>query len=210
MVTYTLRTLLRSEVIDKVYIVAEPQWREQIAEDAGAFGSNTEKLCGFAAPGTNRQTSILKGMQRIIEEECGVLEEGLIPEKDTLLVQDAARPFLKAGLIEECYQALRGHDGVMPVLPMKDTVYRSADGKGVTELLDRTQIYAGQAPELYLLKKYYRANTALLPDRIKEINGATEPAILSGMDVVMIPGDEGNFKVTTAVDMEKYLSEADL
>lgn len=39
---------------------------------------------------------------------------------------------------------------------------------------------------------------------IWEINGSTEPAVLAGMDVVMIPGDEGNFKITTRQDLRRF------
>ena len=50
----------------------------------------------------------------------------------------------------------------------------------------------------------FRSNLRLLPDRILKISGSTEPAVLAGMDVVMIPGDESNFKITTREDLEKF------
>ena len=52
-------------------------------------------------------------------------------------------------------------------------------------------------------KKYLEANEALLPDKIRMIKGSTEPAVMAGMDVAMIPGDQRNFKVTTQVDLER-------
>lgn len=45
-----------------------------------------------------------------------------------MLIHDAARPCLSEALITACIGALDGHDGVLPVLPMKDTVYLSRDG----------------------------------------------------------------------------------
>ena len=122
---------------------------------------------------------------------------------DVVAIHDGARPFLSVEMLKACYDALEGHDGVMPVLPMKDTVYLSRNGRQVDELLDRGCIYAGQAPELFLLKKYYQANLALLPERILEINGSTEPAVMAGMDIAMIPGDEKNFKITTEADLQR-------
>ena len=44
----------------------------------------------------------------------------------------------------------------------------------------------------------------MLPDAILRINGSTEPAIMDGMDIAMIPGDEGNFKITTREDLERF------
>ena len=94
---------------------------------------------------------------------------------------------------------------MMPVLPMKDTVYLSTDGgNSVSQLLDRSEIFAGQAPELFRLKPYYKATAGLLPERILSINGATEPAIIAGMNIAMIQGDEANFKVTTDADLTRF------
>ena len=90
----------------------------------------------------------------------------------------------------------------MPVLPMNDTVYFSHTGTKVDELLDRNTIFAGQAPEAFRYKEYLAANEALLPDKIMMIKGSTEPAVMAGMDVAMIPGDQRNFKVTNKVDLE--------
>ena len=86
---------------------------------------------------------------------------------------------------------------------MKDTVYLG-DGRQITSLLEREKVYAGQAPEAFVLGKYYEANKSLIPDKIEQINGSTEPAILAGMDIAMIPGDEGNFKITTQADLERF------
>ena len=220
MVTHALSTVLCSPLIDEVYVVAAPEWRDDIELDARAAGLDMSKLCGFAMPGSNRQESALNGMDEALRQKESRGENGrtasgsgdmnrddMSPDmggQSTVLIHDAARPLLTHDLLEKIYGSLRDHDGVMPVLPMKDTVYLSGDGLHVSELIDRSRVYAGQAPELFLFDKYYRANKALLPHRILSVNGATEPAVMSGMDVVMIPGDEGNFKVTTAEDMERY------
>ncbi len=206
MVTYALEPLLKCIHIDRVCIVAEHEWRKSIIGDAKLAGLDTEKFFGFAIPGTNRQTSILNAMQEILKgigtNEAVKLEKA--SDEDTVIFHDAARPFLTVEMLDKCYEELFGHDGVMPVLPMKDTVYRSTNGCGVSELLDRNEIFAGQAPELFRLKFYYQANIKLMPDKIYKINGASEPAIMDGMDIVMIPGDENNFKVTTQMDLERF------
>jgi len=154
-----------------------------------------QKFRGFSTPGATRQLSILNGLEDI----CAYASE-----TDIVMIHDAARPCLTAELVSECLEAMKGHDGVLPVLPMKDTVYMSEDGKAVSSLLNRSQVFAGQAPEFFVLGKYYEANRRLLPDKILEINGSTEPAILAGMDIAMVPGDEGNFKVTTKTDLERF------
>ena len=201
MVSYALMPLLKCAFIDKVYIVSEEVWRDDIVADVRLMGLDETKIAGFAFPGESRQSSILNGMEAMLEDAEG----NNFAEDDTVLVHDGARPFLTEDMLNNCYNGLLGHDGIMPVLPMKDTVYESADGRRVTKLLEREKIYAGQAPELFRLRKYYEANKDLVPLKINEVNGATEPAIMYGMDVAMIMGDESNYKVTTKEDMNRFI-----
>ena len=200
-ISYCLECLFAHDGIDAVQIVADEMWRETILDCMSYLqgdvhdGAAPEKFRGFSAPGENRQLSIFNGLEDIRK---------YAEESDIVLIHDAARPLLSAGLITTCLEAVAVHDGVLPVLPMKDTVYYSEDGISVSSLLERARIFAGQAPEAFVLGKYYEANRALLPDRILQINGSTEPAILAGLDIAMIPGDEGNFKITTKADLERF------
>lgn len=197
-IAYCLQTLLSHEGIDAVQVVADKMWRETILQCMASLRAQgaEEKFRGFSAPGKTRQLSILNGLEDI-KKYAG--------DSDYVLIHDAARPLVSAKQISDCIEAVcSGHDGALPVLPMKDTVYLSGDGKTVTSLLDRKKVFAGQAPEIFALGKYYEANRALLPDRILEINGSTEPAVLAGMDIALIPGDEGNFKITTRADLERF------
>lgn len=209
-ISYCLETLLLHPEIDGVQIVADPSWQQAILDEVEKITKRrtaenvsgqketvvlTQKFRGFSAPGETRQLSILNGLEDI---------RTYASAEDIVLIHDAARPCLTAEMISAGIEACAGHDGVLPVLPMKDTVYLSEDGKGVSSLLNRSQVFAGQAPEFFVLGKYYEANQSLLPDKIYSINGSTEPAILAGLDVAMIPGDEGNFKITTKADLERF------
>lgn len=194
LITYCLETLSRHPKIDGIQIVADPSWQTAIREWLQTADPK-EKFRGFSRPGTNRQMSIWNGLQDL---------RSYADDQGYVFVHDAARPLLSVQQITDCLQEAVGHDGLMPVLPMKDTVYTSLDGKRVTALLDRSTVYAGQAPEVFRIGRYYEANRKLLPERILSINGSTEPAILDGMDIVMIPGDEGNFKITTGADLKRF------
>ena len=70
----------------------------------------------------------------------------------------------------------------------------------------KTMIMEGN---VFVKGKYLDANKRLLPDAIYDINGSTEPAVLYGMDVAMIPGDEGNFKITTKEDLRRFEAMTD-
>ena len=95
---------------------------------------------------------------------------------DGVIIHDAARPFVTVETVNDCLLALDEHDGAMPVIPMNDTVYFSRSGQKVDELLT---------------------------GKILLVKGSTEVAIMAGMDVAMIPGDQRNFKITSTEDMER-------
>ncbi|MCL2254611.1 MAG: 2-C-methyl-D-erythritol 4-phosphate cytidylyltransferase [Lachnospiraceae bacterium] len=195
LITYSLLTILGHEGIDAVQIIASSEWHSNITNDLPQQEKLKDKMRGFSQPGENRQQSILNGLTDILR---------YAKPDDLVFIHDAARPLLSVNMISDCLHAIGGYDGVMPVLPMKDTVYLSENGNEISKLCDRKCIFAGQAPELFRLGRYYEANLLLLPNRIKLINGSGEPAVLAGMKIAMIPGDERNFKVTTAVDLERF------
>ncbi len=197
-IAYCLKRLCDSAHIDRIQIVAAKSWQAYIGEQLKQYDRNG-KFHGFSVPGENRQMSIYHALVDIREDAA---------DTDYVFIHDAARPLLSDRQVEDCITAAEKHEGAMPVLPMKDTVYESDDGVSVARLLERTKIFAGQAPEVFLYGKYYAANRRLLPDHILAINGSTEPAVLAGLDIAMIPGDEGNFKITTQTDLERFLEIA--
>ena len=193
-ISYCIECLSGHDGIEAVQVVAAPLWHETIRECLDEYDKKG-KFHGFSFPGENRQLSIYNGLMDIRK---------YADDFDTVLIHDAARPLLSARIITQCLEAVQGHDGVVPVLPMKDTVYQSVDGRRISALVSRSEIYAGQAPEAFKIGPYYEANRSLLPDKILTINGSTEPAVMAGLDMVMIAGDEGNFKITTAEDLERF------
>lgn len=200
-ISYCIERLSSHPEIDGLQIVAAPQWHDTIMHSlenlvsSGISPDALSKFKGFSKPGENRQLSIFNGLTDI---------RAYAGDSDIILIHDAARPMISSQMISECLGAAYEHDGALPVLPMKDTVYASSDGVKVSSLLKRSEIFAGQAPEAFKLGKYYEANKRLLPDEILTINGSTEPAVMAGMDIAMIPGDEGNFKITTKADLERF------
>lgn len=188
LIAYCLAVFEKHEDIGAIQVVADENWQGYIQKWTGG------RFKGFSKPGVTRQLSVLNGLTDILK---------YANRSDTVIIHDAARPFVTGQLISACVNACRSHEGAMPILPVKDTMYLH-DGSRIVSLIDRSCLCAGQSPEAYILGKYYDANVALLPDKILEINGSTEPAVLADMDVMLVPGDEGNFKITTAEDLEQF------
>ena len=131
-IQFVLETMEKHELIDGYVIVAAKEWQEFLLDCMKSVRmsmstvSGKEKFLGFADPGENRQLSIYHGLQALI---------GIAEENDLVLIQDAARANTSDQLISRCLMIDNKEDGAMPVLPMKDTVYLSRDGKQIDELL---------------------------------------------------------------------------
>ncbi len=182
---------VNGECAGEVWIVAGEPWRgavERMIKEAGI----SSRFRGFCDPGPERQVSVMNALTELMKEETA--------ENSYVMVHDGARPLVSGELIRRCFEAAAGRDGAVPVLPVRDTVYRMEDGR-LSGLLKRDQLAAGQAPEVFRLKPYYDANLALMPDQIMRIRGSAEPAVLAGMDIVVIPADERNIKITTQEDL---------
>ena len=223
MIADSLQTFFAHPEIDAVQVVAHESWHAFIRKQAEqahrrAFerrraprrkraddGSHLpdEKFRGFSAPGEIRALSIVNALRDLKETAS---------EDDIVIIHDAARPFVSAELITRLIEAASAHDGAMPVLPMKDTVYLlpEQDGgteKGTLQLLPRARVVAGQAPEAFRFGKYLEANEALMPEKILAIKGSTEVAVLHGMDIAVIDGEEADFKITSEEDLARYREE---
>lgn len=203
-VSSTMETIAQCDLKGLVLVAAE-EWRDILMEEWIAIGAKKISFA-FADPGVNRQCSIRNALIELSRM-------GALPE-DVVLIQDAARPNTKLELIQTIFAVFDEDtqgtvEAVVPVIPMKDTVYFSADGAMLTERLDRSKVLAGQAPEAFRFGLYQKATEDLMPHRILEINGSAEPALIAGMRVQTVMGDESNYKITTKEDLERWKNECE-
>src|SRR6478752_402586 len=82
--------------------------------------------------------------QRSVQEGLSLLGDGT----DVILVHDAARALTPSALFDAVVDAVieTGH-GVVPGLPVSDTIKRVGDGGEVHETVDRSRLSAVQTPQ---------------------------------------------------------------
>lgn len=191
---YCLKKFEEHDQIQWIYIAAEEEWHFYLKDFITK--NDISKFAGFTLPGKTRQYSILNSLKEMRK---------VVRDDDVIVIHDAARPFVSKDIISECINLSAQEDGAMPVLSVKDTVYYSEDGKEVTALIDRARVYAGQSPESFRFGKYYLANINMEEHEFLKVCGSTEPAIISGMKIKLVEGDEKNFKITTPSDFERFI-----
>jgi 2-C-methyl-D-erythritol 4-phosphate cytidylyltransferase len=179
-----LRRLDESPWIDAIVVAVPAGWEEPailLAEELSAT-----KVVASVTGGATRAETVRLALAEVPEDALVVL------------VHDAARPLVSDAVLERVLAPLaEGWDGVVPGLPLADTVKR-VDGDAVVETLDREGLVGAQTPQAFLA-------TTVRDAYAGDVAGATDCASLveaRGGRVRVVPGDPRLLKVTTREDLE--------
>jgi 2-C-methyl-D-erythritol 4-phosphate cytidylyltransferase len=179
----SLERLESSDWIEAIVVVAAEGWEEPsilLAEEIGAG-----KVTACVTGGATRADSVRIGVAEVPEDAAVVL------------VHDAARPLLPEAVIERVLEPLgEGWDGVVPGLPVPDTLKR-ADGGAVTETVDREGLHVIQTPQAFVAETFRRA-VADFEGSPTDCAGFVEAR---GGRVRIVEGDRRLLKVTTPEDL---------
>ncbi|MEH0934353.1 2-C-methyl-D-erythritol 4-phosphate cytidylyltransferase [Micromonospora psammae] len=120
------------------------------------------------------------------------------PGPDIVLVHDAARALTPPALVESVATAVRaGHDAVIPVLPVVDTVKEVGADDVVLGTVDRSALRAVQTPQGFR-RGVLTAAHAAAGDPLTDDAGLVEK---QGVPVFCVPGSEYALKVTRPFDL---------
>ena len=159
-------------------VVAIPAEHAELADDCLAG-------CGVAlvAGGATRQASVRAGLERLA---------GAAPA--AVLIHDAARPGVGAGVVGRLLTALDDAPGAVPVLPVVDSLFREGEGAVARDRLHRVQ-----TPQAFRFDAILAAHRAWPGE--PDAGDDAEVARAAGLRVAVVAGDEGLRKVTFAEDL---------
>jgi 2-C-methyl-D-erythritol 4-phosphate cytidylyltransferase len=179
----SLERLEWSEWVDSIVVAAPPDWEEPVILLAEELGCG--KVVAAVPGGETRAASVRAGLGEVPDDAAVVL------------VHDAARPVLPEEVIERLLTTLNeGWDGVIPGLPIADTVKR-VEGDQVVETVEREALVVAQTPQAFVWP--------VLRDAAAAGEDATDCAALveaRGGRVKVVPGDPRLVKVTEPEDLE--------
>jgi 2-C-methyl-D-erythritol 4-phosphate cytidylyltransferase len=181
----SLERLDASDWIDAIVVAAPPGWEEPAILLAEELGCGKVSAC--VAGGATRGESVRAALAEVPGDAAVVL------------VHDAARPLLDDAVVERVVMALNeGWDGVVPALPVTDTVKR-VDGERVVETLARDHLRAVQTPQAFIAQVLRDACNG-------DVSWASDCAALveaRGGRVKVVDGDPRLLKVTDAADLDR-------
>ncbi len=190
--TRTLAALAAHPGITRIQVV--------IAPDAAAFYDEClddlppaaqAKLARPTEGGATRQASVRAGLAALAREAA----------PDLVLVHDAARPFVDAGLIDRAIAAAQSHGAAVPGVPVSDTIKVVEPDGRVRETPKREDLRAVQTPQAFRFALLHEAHGRAAAEGHDGFTDDGALAEWAGLPVAVFPGDLRNRKITQAADL---------
>lgn len=194
MLRHTCMAFLNHPRIDAVKVVIHP-------DDSRLYADSVKGLDMLPPEngGATRQLSCRNGL-----ESLSVLSPRLA------IVHDAARPFVDGATIDRVLDSLEAASAVVAAVPLTDTLKRAGADAVVTETVDRESLWKAQTPQGFHYRDILSAHRRLASHPFTDDAAVAEAA---GLTVVLVQGNEDNFKVTTEEDFvraERMLGAGDI
>ena len=180
------------EVIEIIPIlqVADMDTGRTIFEKAGL-----SKIKKIAPGGKERQDSVYNGLKLIRDKDCMVL------------IHDGARPLIKKTLVlhiirhmSESMAKKEHYDGIIPGVPIKDTIKESDGTMTVKKTLKRSALWAIQTPQVFPHENIVRAYARAMKARVYATDDAALIEHYRGR-IKIVTGSYTNIKITTPEDL---------
>jgi 2-C-methyl-D-erythritol 4-phosphate cytidylyltransferase/2-C-methyl-D-erythritol 2,4-cyclodiphosphate synthase len=139
----------------------------------------------FAIGGASRRESVRNGLEAIASEA-----------PDSVLIHDAARPFLSAAVIDRLLAALDSDVGAIPALAVADTLVRHNGALG--ETVSRDHLYRVQTPQAFRFAEVLKAHRDWPAH--EDATDDAQMVAQSGYNVSIVEGDPMLEKITHPSD----------
>ncbi len=190
-----------AHALERVFGMAEPA-QVIVVAPSSHLDAAREVAASVAGPAADHVTVIAGGASRQESVSAGIA--ALFESVRTVLVHDAARPLTPSAQFDAIARRVTvSGDGVLPALPVSDTVKRVDEDAAVLETVDRSELVAVQTPQGFPRAELVGAYAAATEEYTDD--GALFAA--AGYRVLTVPGTADAFKITTSWDLRRAEQE---
>jgi 2-C-methyl-D-erythritol 4-phosphate cytidylyltransferase/2-C-methyl-D-erythritol 2,4-cyclodiphosphate synthase len=161
------------------------------------IGAGHEKLYAAATAGLNLAPPVVGGSSRQDSCRIGIT---VCSSHEKVLIHDAARPFVSADLISHIIAELHRSEGVVPGIPVADTM-KFAPGGMIEHTVNRQSLWSVQTPQGFHTRGILAAHSHAEAQKMEGLTDDASVAEKFGLQVRIIAGRRENHKLTTAEDI---------
>jgi len=192
---HSIRAFEGHPAIDGIQVVIHGE--DRASYDDVVCEQRAKKLLPPITGGTTRQRSVLAGLTQLAETQA----------VSTVLIHDAARPFVTDCVISRVLAALKDKPAVLAAIPLTDTLQRTDDRGTISETLARDGLWRAQTPQGFDFKTVLQAHRRALDAGRDDFTDDATLVRWAGCEVVVVPGSERNRKLTTDEDLAMCLDD---
>lgn len=144
----------------------------------------------YVEGGSTRQKSVCNGLKELKQDE-----------PDTVLIHDAARPWISESLVQLVLATSEALGSAVPVIPSVNAMKLIDDEGRISDHLKREKTVSAQTPQGFHYKKILQAHIQAEKDGYEAIDDTELWDRYMGK-VSTVPGDPANIKITYREDLE--------
>ena len=181
-VEYSLKIFAENNLIDKIILVVAKNHNNYSASLKDKY-----KLDAIIEGGKTRQESVKNALNYAQKYQ-----------PQTVLIHDAARPFLNDEIITNAFSSLSDYAGAVPVLALNDSIRRIAKEDNIA--LNRAELYNVQTPQIFSFAVLHKCHNLA-----KKNNYSDDASLIEDFNykINVFNGCRKNFKITYYDDLTK-------
>ncbi len=144
---------------------------------------------------------VLGGETRQASTRLGLLTLRENPPR-YVMIHDAVRPFVDRTLLDRIAENLSDDTGVVPALPVTDTIKRRNSKGLVSGTVSRNNLFTAQTPQAFSYLRIIDAHEEAFQSEIQDFTDDASIAEFTGMAVKLVEGSPDNIKLTFKRDIE--------
>ena len=191
---HTIEQFMLNKRVEKVLICCPEKWISYTKDTIKKYIADASKVV-VVKGGATRNETILNGCH-YIEENYGINDD------DIILTHDAVRPFLTQRIIDDNIDGTLKYGAVDTVVEAFDTIVHSVDGKIITDIPVRSEMYQGQTPQSFNIKLLMSFFDSLTEEEKEILTDACKALVIKGTNVHLVRGEVYNMKITTQHDLK--------
>lgn len=191
-IIHTVEKFLSNSRFDKVFVGINGDWELYFGDLLKKHNIDDDRLTVIVG-GHDRNSTIMNIISYI--------NKNISDSKDDIIVtHDAVRPFVTSRILNENIDAAIECGMCDTVIPATDTIVKSTDGKYISDIPQRSELYQGQTPQSFNLCMLRDLYNSLSDAQREELTDACKIFTLHGKNVKLVQGEVYNIKITTVSD----------
>jgi len=187
-IIYTLEHFEYHENIENIVVVCVRDYIEELKGLLKRFGIT--KVKKIVQGGYTGHDSIYQGLLAMDE---------FVEKDDIVLIHDGVRPLIDEELITLNIDMVKKYGNAITCEADKESQIRSLDGKTVSEMPPRSQMYTAKAPQSFYYGEIKKLYEMAEEDGIKSIDSA-QLCSLYHKELYMVKSTSNNMKITEPAD----------